>query len=295
MVPTPSTSAPQTTVRQRMRCRLCVRTVLLFLFSWYLPSCYASCVGWVHKSLAGPAKSRAQLSGVAVFFFGMIVLAPPGAVPVPSVPQSPSVSPQKNAGPATLRYEVLQDLLGLYLVFCQFFSGMAVGFSLCVVFVSGVGCCSFLCPSRTDPCLLQCLLSFLSFSFSGCLVCSLTTFFSLSLSLSLSLSVSLSLSLRCWGNPNPFWGLGVLLVSFRVATHCVFNPYVFTFSFTKVPAPQCVCVFFFVFFRRRSRGLFLVLFSLSRLSWSLGRGRRTRHHDHVFGETGEDRYPVRLL
>ena len=36
---------------------------------------------------------------------------------------------------------------------------------------------------------------------------------------------SLSLSLRCWGNPNPFWGLGFPLCFFTLDTDSVFNPY----------------------------------------------------------------------
>ena len=40
------------------------------LFVWCPPCCYASCVDcdWGLTSLLGPAKSRAQLSGVAVSF-----------------------------------------------------------------------------------------------------------------------------------------------------------------------------------------------------------------------------------
>ena len=49
---------------------------------------------------------------------------------------------------------------------------------------------------------------------------------------SLSLSLSFYLSLRCWGNPNPFWGLGFPLCLFILATHCVFHPYVMLYSYT---------------------------------------------------------------
>ena len=60
--------------------------------------------------------------------------------------------------------------------------------------VSGVEMLFGLVPFRTSP--LFALMFVSPLSFFCCLVCSTTTFF------------SLSLSLRCWGNPSPFWGLG---------------------------------------------------------------------------------------
>ena len=84
-----------------------VRKVGLFLFGWFLLGCVPLCMRCCLEAYwpSGPAKSRVYIFLGSQFLFGMLlVLAPPGAVPVvggfsdPSVPWSPGVSPQRVQG-----------------------------------------------------------------------------------------------------------------------------------------------------------------------------------------------------
>ena len=137
----------------------------------------------------------------------------------------PGCLPRKSRaahGPATLRCTVLRDLLGLCLfLFCQVFLGWML-FSCCALLLSlRLECCLFLCPSRPDPCLIQCLLSFFFFLWLFGMVAD--DFFFLSLSLSLAFqffffSFSLSLS-QALGKPKPVLGFGVPLVALWPRQH----------------------------------------------------------------------------
>ena len=95
----------------------------------------------------------------------MLVLAPPGAVPVvggssdPSVPRSPGVSPQKAQGgpwaPPPCSVNCSETLSGC-VCFSVRFSGMDVGYSVWFFSVSGVGIMLLgLVPFRTCPLLAE--------------------------------------------------------------------------------------------------------------------------------------------
>ena len=190
-----------------------VSKFVLFLFVWCSIGCVPPCVRWVCKLDGLWDRLRAGSTSFwgSCFLSGILLaLAPPGAVPVvggssdPSVPRSPGVSSQKAQGgpwapPPCCDNSLRLCLLGdWYSVRC--FRDFGTVF-FCVVFlVLGVDMLFGLVPFKTCP--LFALMFVSPLSFFCCLVCSPTTF------ISLSFSFSLSLSLRCLGNPNPVWGLG---------------------------------------------------------------------------------------
>ena len=153
----------------------------------------------------------------------------------PSVPRSAGVTLQEGRaahGPLHPAVTSPPKLCWFCVWFLLGFSGMDVGYSVWFSWSLGLECLVYR-PLGPDPCMPRYMLSPLS------LLCSV---------FSSAPFRSLSLSLRCWGNPNPFWGLGFPLCFFIMDAHYDLDPFVFTFSFTNVPAPPCVCVccFFFV-------------------------------------------------
>ena len=158
----------------------------------------------------------------------LFAFAPPGAVPVvggssdPSVLRSPGATPQKGRAAHGPRHPAVIIPLRLCLLNVCLLLGVSWVFVWSPVWVSwssGLKCCLVWCPLRPAPCLLDVCVPSLFLSLFGMFADDVFLSFS-------------ALPLRCWGNPNPFWGLGFPQCFFFMDTDFVFNPYTLLLTFT---------------------------------------------------------------